>query len=126
MAIALVWFGELNCLHIFWIGDKIIRPSVIMDALKQNRSVFILMISLYMVIYTQATYAGLEAAVRDLKSAYDLCQAAIIPSPRDGSVAKDLPRYYELNEAALEEWLPGTLLLTTTGELRFSARREAR
>ena len=78
-----------------------------------------------MVPQPQATYAGLEAAVRDLKSAYDLCQAAIIPSPRDGSIAKDLPRYYELNEAALKEWLPGTLLLTTTGELRYVPVEEA-
>ena len=61
----------------------------------------------------------LRAAVRDTKSILALAKITLAPSPSDGEVTPDLPRMHQLNDEQLKEFLPGTLLLTNSGETRY-------
>ena len=58
-------------------------------------------------------------AVRDTKSILALAKITLAPSPSDGVVNPDLPRMHQLNDERLKEFLPGTLLLTNSGEMRY-------
>ena len=62
---------------------------------------------------------SLRDAVRDTKSFLALAKVTLTPSPSDGVVNPDLPRMHQLNDERLKEFLPGTLLLTNSGETRY-------
>ena len=66
----------------------------------------------------RASPAALRAAVRDARSSHAICDVTDTLPPQD-EASQALPRLYELNEATTKEFLPGTLLLTAAGEVRY-------
>ena len=66
----------------------------------------------------RASPAALRAAVRDARSSHAICDVTDTLPPQD-EASQALPRLYELNEASTKEFLPGTLLLTAAGEVRY-------
>ena len=66
-----------------------------------------------------ARWPLVRAAVRDTKAILAIAKITMAPSPSDGEVTPDLPRMHQLNDAQLKEFLPGTLLLTNSNEVRY-------